>query len=395
MSIPKPRQWPRFSSTLRSTAVTARVGRVVGIAIGICFLTGLLSHYQYAPWAWLPEPASPIWAYRVTQGLHVAAGTATIPLVLLKLWTVYPNLFRWPPIRSIRHAVERGTVAILVASTLVQLTTGFFNALNWYPFQWYFPPVHRFLGYVVVGSILLHIAVKLPDIVYGLQTKVADGDVLTEIPWSENPNAHSNAGPLPPPVTPGLSRRGVLTAAGAGIGVVVVTSVGQTLTPLEPLGLLAIRQPSKGPQNVPVNRTAEQAKVTEAAVSVDWTLQVNGPMPYALTLADVEAMADHEARLPITCVEGWSVGAHWRGLRLIDVVQRAGGTAESRVRFHSLETEGYNHSEMFGPQVSAALLATHLNGERLNVDHGYPLRLIAPNRAGVLNTKWLAMIEVL
>ena len=395
MSIARPRQWPRFSSTLRSTAVTARVGRVVGIAIGICFLTGLLSHYQYAPWAWLPEPASPTWAYRVTQGLHVAAGTATIPLVLLKLWTVYPNLFRWPPIRSIRHAVERATVAILVAATLVQLTTGFLNALNWYPFQWYFPPVHRFLSYVVVGSILLHIAVKLPDIVYGLQTKVADGDVLTEIPWSENPNAHSNAGPLPPPVTPGLSRRGVLTVAGAGIGVVVVTSVGQTLTPLEPLGLLAIRQPSKGPQQVPVNRTAEQAKVTEVAVAADWTLQVNGPRPYALTLADVEAMAAHEARLPITCVEGWSVNAHWRGLRLMDVVQRAGGTADSRVRFHSLETEGYNHSEMFGPQLSAALLATHLNGERLNVDHGYPLRLIAPNRPGVLNTKWLSMIEVL
>jgi len=286
-------------------------------------------------------------------------------------------------------------VAILVAATLVQLTTGFLNALNWYPFQWYFPPVHRFLSYVVVGSILLHIGVKLPDIVYGLQTKVADGDVLTEIPWSENPNAHSNAGPLPPPVTPGLSRRGVLTAAGAGIGVIVVTSVGQTLTPLEPLGLLAIRQPSKGPQKVPVNRTAEQAKVTESAVAADWTLQVNGPTPYALTLADVEAMADHEARLPITCVEGWSVNAHWRGLRLMDVVQRAGGTADSRVRFHSLETEGYNHSEMFGPQLSAALLATHLNGERLNVDHGYPLRLIAPNRPGVLNTKWLSMIEVL
>ena len=395
MSTARPRQWPSFSSTLRSTAVTARVGRAVGIAIGLCFLTGLLSHYQYAPWAWLPEPASPIWAYRVTQGLHVATGTATIPLVLLKLWTVYPNLFRWPPIRSIRHAVERVTVAILVASTLVQLITGFFNALNWYPFQWYFPPVHRFLAYVVVGSILLHIAVKLPDIVYGLQTKVADGDVLTEIPWSENPNAHSNAGPLPPPVTPGLSRRGVLTAAGAGIGVVLVTSVGQTLTPLEPLGLLAIRQPGKGPQRVPVNRTAEQANVTDAATAADWSLKVNGPTPYALTLADVEGMADHDAHLPITCVEGWSVGAQWRGLRLIDVVQRAGGNADSRVRFHSLESEGYNHSEMFGPQLSAALLATHLNGERLNVDHGYPLRLIAPNRPGVLNTKWLGMIEVL
>jgi DMSO/TMAO reductase YedYZ molybdopterin-dependent catalytic subunit len=48
-----------------------------------------------------------------------------------------------------------------------------------------------------------------------------------------------------------------------------------------------------------------------------------------------------------------------------------------------------------GPQLSAALLATHLNGQRLDIDHGYPLRLISPNRAGVLNTKWLGRIEVL
>ena len=45
--------------------------------------------------------------------------------------------------------------------------------------------------------------------------------------------------------------------------------------------------------------------------------------------------------------------------------------------------------------MSAAILATHLNGQRLDVDHGYPLRLIAPNRAGVFNTKWLNRIEVL
>ena len=393
-ALDRPTWWPRFRSTLRSTAVTARVGRILGIAIGICFLTGLLSHYQYEPWSWLPEPASPVWAYRVTQGAHVAVGMACIPLVLLKLWSIYPNQFRWPPVRSVKHAIERGTVAVLVASTLVQLTTGFLNVLNWYPFPWFFPPVHRFLSYVVVGSILLHVAVKLPDIVYGLQTKVADGDVLTEIPWNENPDSHSNAGPLPPPVTPALSRRGVLTAAGAGIGVVVVTSVGQTLTPLEPLGLLAVRRPSRGPQGVPVNRTADQAKVAAAATAADWTLRVDGPRPYALSLAEVEGLVAYEARLPITCVEGWSVNADWRGLRLLDLVQRAGGTADSRVQFHSVETEGYNHSEMFGPQLSEAVLATHLNGERLNLDHGYPLRLIAPNRPGVLNTKWLNRIEV-
>jgi hypothetical protein len=60
-SATRPRWWPRFRSTLRSTALTARLGRVLGIAIGLSFLTGLLSLYQYEPWSWLPEPASPAW----------------------------------------------------------------------------------------------------------------------------------------------------------------------------------------------------------------------------------------------------------------------------------------------------------------------------------------------
>jgi DMSO/TMAO reductase YedYZ molybdopterin-dependent catalytic subunit len=188
----------------------------------------------------------------------------------------------------------------------------------------------------------------------------------------------------------------MLTAAGAGIGVVILTSVGQTVTPLEPLGLLAPRQLTKGPQGVPVNRTAEQAKIMAAGTSPTWSLEVVGPRPYRLTLADLGPRAVHEARLPINCVEGWSVGADWRGLSLLEVILQAGGTADSRIQVISLEEDwGFNHSFIEGPQLSVALLATHLNGQRLDLDHGYPLRLISPNRAGVLNTKWLGRIEVL
>ncbi len=392
-----PRYWPRFRSPVRSTALTARLGRVLGICFAICFATGMLSHYQYQPWSWLPEPAAPVWIYRVTQGVHVATGTICIPLLLVKLWSVYPNLFRWPPVKSGKNAAERFSVAILVSSSLVQLFTGYFNALNWYPWSWDFVPVHRFLAYVVIGSILLHIAIKLPDIRYGLKTKLALGDVLTEKPWSENPGAYSNNENThqPPPQPTGITRRGLLTATGVGIGVVVAASVGQTLTPLEPIGLLAIRQPSKGPQKVPVNRTAEQAQVRTLAVDPDWRLTVTGPHPFVLQLDDLDGLATGEASFPISCVEGWSVGAHWRGLRLLDVVRRAGGSADSTVHVVSLEPNGsYNRSTVAGPQVSHALLATHLNGERLDVDHGYPLRLIAPNRAGVLNTKWLTRVEI-
>ena len=390
----RPRWWPSFNSTIRSTALTARLGRVLAIAISISFLTGLLSLYQYEPWAWLPAPASPAWGYRVTQGVHVATGTATIPLVLVKLWSVYPNTFRWPPFPSVKRVLERLSLAILVGSILVQLVTGFLNVLNWYPFPWDFVSVHHYLAYVVVGSVLLHIGVKLPDIRYGLQTKLPEGDVLTEIPWNENPDSHSIAGDLPPPVTPGISRRGVLTAAGAGISIVVVTSIGQALTPLEGIGLLAARQPSKGPQEVPVNRTAAEAQVSDTTIAADWTLQIDGPRPYRLTLAEIEQQAVHEAQIPVAAVEGWSIDARWRGLRLLDVVEQAGGNADSHVRVVSFGVGGFRRSQIFGPQLSRALLATHLNGERLSLDHGYPLRLMAPNRPELLNTKWVSQIEV-
>jgi len=49
------------------------------------FLTGLISHLHQHPIAWLPISPSPSWAYRVTQGLHVATGVASVPLLLAKM----------------------------------------------------------------------------------------------------------------------------------------------------------------------------------------------------------------------------------------------------------------------------------------------------------------------
>jgi hypothetical protein len=396
LSPTRPRWWPHFSSTLRSTALTARLGLVLGIAIGINFLTGLLSLYQYQPWSWLPEPAGPIWGYRLTQGIHVTTGMSIIPLLFVKLWSVYPDKFRWPPLRSFKHAAERVSFAVLVSAVLVQVTTGLLNVLNWYPFPWDFVSVHHYLAFIIVGSVLLHVAIKLPDIRYGLQTKVSKGDVLTEIPWWDNPDSHSNAGDLPPPATPAITRRGLLAATGAGIGTVALTVVGQSATPLEPISLLSPRKPTKGPQGCAVHRTADQAKVMALATAPDWKLKLTGPQPYEISLAELEAMPTQEAMFPIACIEGWSTGVHWRGVLLLDLFKRAGGRANSRIRFQSLESGWFfSHSEIFGPQLSKALLATHINGERLNIDHGYPLRLVAPNRAGAFQTKWLSEIRVL
>jgi DMSO/TMAO reductase YedYZ molybdopterin-dependent catalytic subunit len=40
------------------------------------------------------------------------------------------------------------------------------------------------------------------------------------------------------------------------------------------------------------------------------------------------------------------------------------------------------------------LLAFEVNGEPLHIDHGFPVRLIGPNRPGVMQTKWVGRLVV-
>jgi hypothetical protein len=374
-----PPLWPRFRGPLHVPAVTARIGRVLGICFGTCFITGLLSAYQYSPWAWLPPLAAPAWGYRLTQGLHVATGIASIPLLLVKLWSVYPRLFAWPPARSLVQALERLSVAVLVASALVELGTGLLNTLGWYAWPWSFRFVHHQLAYVVIGSVLLHIAVKLPVIREALATPLA--------PASPQGAHRQQVG--------GLSRRGLITATGVGVGAVAATTAGQSLTPLRPVALLAPRRVDDGPLGVPINRTYAQAGVLDADVGPSWRLRVTGPTPFHLDLGELEALAAVEHRLPLACVEGWSVSATWRGPMLMDLVRRAGGDEGSLVRVTSAQQHGaFRSSTLYGGQLHGAVLATHLNGTRITRDHGYPVRVIAPGRPGVFNTKWLTGVEV-
>jgi DMSO/TMAO reductase YedYZ molybdopterin-dependent catalytic subunit len=145
-----------------------------------------------------------------------------------------------------------------------------------------------------------------------------------------------------------------------------------------------------------VNKTAAAAGVTPDPA---WRLAVTGDVAHelSLSLADLRAMPRHVVRLPIACVEGWSAEATWAGVRLRDVLHAAGVDAGVRVRVESLEAGGrYRTSEVDPPHWHDALtlLALDLNGEPLSLDHGYPCRLIAPDRPGVLQTKWIARLVV-
>jgi DMSO/TMAO reductase YedYZ molybdopterin-dependent catalytic subunit len=81
---------------------------------------------------------------------------------------------------------------------------------------------------------------------------------------------------------------------------------------------------------------------------------------------------------------------------LRDLLDLVGAPAGSTVRVTSLQATGpFRYSEVRGNLADdpLTLLALRLGAEPLAIDHGYPCRLIGPNRPGVLQTKWVARIE--
>jgi DMSO/TMAO reductase YedYZ molybdopterin-dependent catalytic subunit len=109
----------------------------------------------------------------------------------------------------------------------------------------------------------------------------------------------------------------------------------------------------------------------------------------------------HEQITRLVCVEGWSAIAWWAGLRFDDLLrayppmsQAKWARLESSVNlgpwgnpdpyFVSLDLATARHTQ--------TLLATHLNGKPLTVEHGAPLRLLVPVKLGLKNIKAITRI---
>ncbi len=373
-----------FHSELRSPAVAARVGLWLGVAFGICFLTGLLSHYAQNPSQPIPYPTSPSWGYRLTQGLHVTSGTAAIPLLLVKLWAVFPRLFKRPETRSVGaltvSLLEKASIGALVASSIFLLTSGLLNSTQWYPWSFSFRSTHYALAWVAIGSLVVHIAVKLPVIRRALGADVDDRS-------QDRPSA-TEAGVL--------SRRGLLRTTWAAAGIAVLATAGSTVPLLRKVSVLAVRT-GEGPQGVPINRSAAAAQVTAADGGAGWRLDVvNGDETRSWSMEDLVAVTQRTETLPIACVEGWSASGEWTGVRLRDLLDAVGVPRGTDLTMVSMQRRGaFSRTTLQGnfADDDRTLVALRLNGEVLSLDHGYPCRLIAPNRPGVLQTKWLTRIE--
>ena len=136
-----------------------------------------------------------------------------------------------------------------------------------------------------------------------------------------------------------------------------------------------------------------------------WRLTLDGLSSGLAVSLDIEALlARHRIHDQITrlvCVEGWSAIAWWSGLRFDDLLHAyppfshaKWAHIESSV---NLDANGnpdpyFVSIDLLTAQHPQTLLATHLNGKPLTVEHGAPLRLLVPVKLGLKNIKAITRI---
>lgn len=139
-----------------------------------------------------------------------------------------------------------------------------------------------------------------------------------------------------------------------------------------------------------------------------WRLRVEGLVetPFEMSYDDLVALPQVEREATLDCTGGWYTVQRWRGVRVGDVLQRAGlSPGAASVTFEAVS--GYKRRfglEAAADYVLALGVVTSPTGEDpaassgiyrpLGHGNGYPLRLVAPDERGVEWVKWLGTIRV-
>lgn len=140
-------------------------------------------------------------------------------------------------------------------------------------------------------------------------------------------------------------------------------------------------------------------------VDIDtWQLGIDGDVGRRVTLsfADLAAMPLIERDITLTCVSnevgGRYVGAaRWLGIRLIDVLDRAGIRESSADQILSTDVAGMTISTPLSIALDGrdSMIAIGMNGAALPREHGFPARLIVPGLYGFVGaTKWITRMTL-
>ena len=224
------------------------------------------------------------------------------------------------------------------------------------------------------------------------------------------------------PGSPGMTGRRTFLAGAAGVAVAAgaVGALGQRLartptlpsditlpeprTPLPPLPT-GIEGKVKGvsPFRTPVDDfyRIDTALVIPRVDLDSWRLEVDGLVdrPFSMTFEELLTLEVLEKDITLNCVSNEVGGpyissARWRGVRVRDVLARAGVQAGAD-QILSESVDGMTISTPVAALTDDrdALLAFAMDGEPLPARHGFPLRMVTPGLYGYVGaTKWLTKL---
>jgi len=137
----------------------------------------------------------------------------------------------------------------------------------------------------------------------------------------------------------------------------------------------------------------------------DWNLTLEGLASDLSISLDIRKLLNrfpmHEQITRLVCVEGWSAIAWWAGLKFDDLLRAYPPKSQAKwARVESsvnLDASGNPDPYFVSIDLATArhpqtLLATHLSGQPLTVEHGAPLRLLLPVKLGLKNVKAVTRI---
>jgi DMSO/TMAO reductase YedYZ molybdopterin-dependent catalytic subunit len=130
----------------------------------------------------------------------------------------------------------------------------------------------------------------------------------------------------------------------------------------------------------------------------DYRLRVGGLVtaPLELSLADLQGMPPTKLVKDFQCVTGWRVRqVPWTGVRLADLLDRAGVAAGARaVRFVSFDGAYSESLTLEQARRADVMVAYQMSNGPISRAHGGPVRLYVAPMYGYKSCKWLSGIDV-
>jgi DMSO/TMAO reductase YedYZ molybdopterin-dependent catalytic subunit len=197
-----------------------------------------------------------------------------------------------------------------------------------------------------------------------------------------------------------IGRRVILGLLGLGaVGVLTGRSVETALE--KALGPIELRDPTGLIALLPAGDSFRFYSVTGAVRHADpatYRLSVSGLVdrPRAYSLADLNALPQVSLTRDFHCVTGWQVlQVPWRGVRLADLIDRAGPQrTATAVRFRSFDGTYTESLTLAQARRDDVIVALQMQGGPITHNHGGPVRMYVAPMYGYKSTKWLSGIEL-